>query len=205
MSFFAFLLTIPNHESIIIQIRLGPRRSATFRRRMLLSLFSVSTSISPCPAGSFPKGVQYLYNSVTNLTLQNGDWFYFYSDYILLGDTLTVRVLPSKSPASLYTGAGLSCPDDESKSVVNISGGEWGKFTIDVSSSLGLQIFGVRANGDTEVVVSVEGKNPNNADRSEWILLSSLFLVAILLLLIAMFVHAILARGKVHYQVDVGD
>jgi hypothetical protein len=169
---------------------------------MLTLLWSARASAIACPPGQ----VAHLYNSATNVTLSAGDWFYFYSDYILLGDTLTVRVLPKSASASLYTGAGLSCPgNDSAPAKAGIAANQWAKYQIPVSDSLGLQIFGVRADGDTDVVVAVEGENPNNADRAEWILLGALFLVVILVLLVAMFVHAILARGKVHYQVDLGE
>jgi hypothetical protein len=168
---------------------------------MLLFLFSKVIHSLQCPAG-----IQHLYNSATNLTLDKDEWFYFYSDYILLGDTLTVRVLPKSNQVNLYTGNELSCPGPGSTALQSgLPVREWSTRTIGVSSSLGLQIFGIQAQGQTEIVISVEGENPNNADRTEWLLIAELFLVVVLLLLVAMFVHAILARGKVHYQVDVGE
>jgi hypothetical protein len=169
---------------------------------MFLLLPVATLSAMACPYDPAPA---YLYNSVTNVTLSPGEWFYFYTDYILLGDTLTVRVAPAVPPVGLYLGDGLLCPDDQKDKPVLTVGqpGKFGKYTISVSDSLGVQLFGVRADVATDVTVSLEGGNPNNADLGTWVILSSLFLVFTVILLVVMFIHAILARARVHYEVDV--
>jgi hypothetical protein len=167
---------------------------------MLFLLPVAAISAKACPVG-----LVRLYNSATNVTLSANESFYFYTDYILLGDKLTVRVAPNTSRVYLFLGDGLLCPDEQKdKPVLTISAGrQFRKYEISVSNSLGVQLFGIQAEGETDVAVSLEGGNPNNADLGTWVLLSSLYLACAVILLVVMFVHAILARARVHYEVDI--
>jgi hypothetical protein len=81
--------------------------------------------------------------------------------------------------------------------------GVFSKIELKMTHSLGLQTFAIASETVTDVVVSAEGQNPNNADLDQWRLIAILYLVAVILLLICLFVHAILARGRVHYKVDL--
>jgi hypothetical protein len=149
--------------------------------------------------------VHYLYNSATNEAVPADSWFYFYSDYIALGDVLKVRFHPTGDSADLYKGDGLLCPGDGDNIAASAQDGRWGQSSFAVSQEIGLQIFGIKVGQhlNTSLVVSVEGKNPNNADLDIWLIVTSLFLAITILLLVALFVHAIMARGRVHYQVEV--
>jgi hypothetical protein len=53
--------------------------------------------------------------------------------------------------------------------------------------------------------VSISGDNPNTTDLNTWLVLTSVFLAVAIVLLVALFVHAIMARGRVHYQVDLNE
>ncbi|OHT10842.1 hypothetical protein TRFO_19729 [Tritrichomonas foetus] len=173
---------------------------------MLCLLFAfLSRSYDQCPAG-----VAHLSNTAVNVTLVKYDhdntngWYYFYSEYINLGDSLTVRINPSET-VELVQGHGLKCPDQETETQLRAVKDTFSKQSFTVSGDPGLSIFGIRGQPGTQVIVSVLGKNPNNSDKSEWITISSIFLALSFVLLILLFVHAILARGRVHYQVEVDE
>jgi hypothetical protein len=156
-----------------------------------------------CP--QYP-GVRNLYNSVANVTISYGFPFFFYSNYNLLGDVLTIRVRPSTTQVFLVKGNALDCPTfGRDETLLSPHAGELAKIELPLSSELGLQTFMVlvNANTTTDVVISVEGQNPNNADLGQWRLIAILYLTAAIVLLICLFVHAILARGRVHYKVDL--
>ena len=160
-----------------------------------LSIFSRSL-------GECPPGINHIYNTAVNVTIDSDDgWYYFYSEYIELGDTLTVRLNPT-SDSNLYFGDGLLCPTTE-ESQLFAKQGVFSKTSLKVSGSPGLSIFGVHAQKGANVIISVMGENPNNQDSKTWRTLSIVFLVLCFVLLIMLFVHAILARGRVHYQVEV--
>jgi hypothetical protein len=59
-------------------------------------------------------------------------------------------------------------PDQTGTAVLGANPGYWGNCQISISSGLRLQVFGVQAEDETEVRVSVKGKEPRNANRSEW-------------------------------------
>jgi hypothetical protein len=156
-----------------------------------------------CVPSSLP--VDYIFNTAKNVSLQQDKFYYFYSDFNMLGEKLRVIVRPTSASVNLYSGKGLLCPDQSDVVVSNIVQGKVGSYDISLSNDLGLQIFGVKATADTSAVISVAGENPNNADLGQWRVLTGLFLALVILLLVMLFVHAILARGRVHYQVDPGE
>jgi hypothetical protein len=126
----------------------------------------------------------------------------------MLGDTLTVRAAQTSAAAGsvdLYLGSGLRCPDANDSSVSLVGKGAFSQYSIELDSDLGLQIFGLRSDQATDVILFVEGVNANNADLGSWISMSGLFVAASLLLLAALFVHAILARRRVHYLVETDE
>jgi hypothetical protein len=174
--------------------------SPLFEAMLLASILRLVSALQNC---SSP--VEYLYNVAGDFSVPDGGWFFFYSDHILLGDHLTVRLRPNVSEAKLYKGDGLFCPSGSDSAIATVSPGNWGKASLAVSSDLGLQLFGITATTATGLVVSVSGDNPNTADLSTWLVLTSLFLAATIVLLVALFVHAIMARGRVHYQVDLNE
>lgn len=149
--------------------------------------------------------VHHIYNTAAEYTVPAKQWLYFYSDFNLLGDDLTVSVYPQTNDVKLYAGSGLSCPTTSDDVAVSATKGQFTKYEMSVDSELGLQIFGVYSDAETNVVIGVSGQNPNNADLGQWRVISGVFLAAAIILLIALFVHSILARGKVHYQVEVNE
>ena len=149
--------------------------------------------------------VNRLYNTAAEYTLAAKEWVYFYSDFNLLGDKLTVSVYPQANDVALYTGSGLTCPTTAEEAVATAKKGKFTKHQMSVDSELGLQIFGVYAETETTVVIGVSGQNPNNADLGQWRAITCIFLAAAIILLVSLFVHSILARGKVHYQVEVNE
>lgn len=164
-----------------------------------VSLFLVAGSA----LGNCNQTVQRIYNTAGEYAIPAKEWVYFYSDFNLLGEVLTVSVYPESKEVKLYTGSGLSCPTTADPVAATAKVGEFTNYEMSLDSELGLQIFGVYAEEDTNAVIGVSGENPNNADLTQWRWISGLFLAATVVLLIALFVHSILARGKVHYQVDV--
>ena len=164
---------------------------------LFLFLAIFSKSYDQCPPG-----INHIYNTAVNATINSDGWYYFYSEYIHLGDTLTVRLNPT-SDSRLYVGDGLLCPTEQDESQLSAKQGQFSKTSIKVSGNPGLSIFGVHGSKGTNVILSVMGENPNNQDNSTWRTLSIVFLCLCFILLILLFVHAIMARGRVHYQVEV--
>ena len=161
-----------------------------------LSIFSRSL-------GECPPGINHIYNTAVNVTIDSDDgWYYFYSEYITLGDTLTIRLNPSND-ATLYVGDGLLCPTEKEQTKLTAKQGQFSSTSVQASGEPGLSIFGVHASKGTNVILSIMGENPNNMDNSSWRTLSIVFLCLCFLLLIMLFVPALLARGRVHYQVEV--
>jgi hypothetical protein len=125
----------------------------------------------------------------------------------MLGDTLTVRAAQtsgSSGNVDLHLGNGLRCPEANDPSVMRVGKGHFSEHSTEVDGDLGLQIFGLRSDRDTEVILSVEGLNAGNADLGSWVSMAGLF-VAASLLLAALFVHAILARRRVHYLFETDE
>jgi hypothetical protein len=84
----------------------------------------------------------YIHNAATNVSVASGGWFYFYSDYWMLGDTLTVRAAQTSAAAGsvdLYLGSGLRCPDANDSSVSRVGKGAFSRYSIELDSELGLQ------------------------------------------------------------------
>ncbi|KAK8893340.1 hypothetical protein M9Y10_021757 [Tritrichomonas musculus] len=163
---------------------------------LFLSIFS--RSFDQCPPG-----INHIYNTAANVTINSDDgWYYFYSEYISFGDKLTVRLNPSRT-SNLYIGDGLLCPTQQDQSKLTANQGQFSSTEFSVSGNPGLSIFGIHAEKGTNVIVSVMGGNPNKTDNVAWLKLSIVFLILCFVLLIMLFVHAILARGRVHYQVEV--
>jgi hypothetical protein len=172
---------------------------------LILALLSLPAHADNCP--QYP-GVPPLYNSAVNVTITSGSPYHFYSTYNLLGDTLTLRVRPDDAPVALVKGHALECPTyGRDETLISAAPGHLESCSLSVSGELGFELFMVVITGSsantTNVVISAEGENPNNADVGEWRLLGILYLTMVLLLLVVLFVHAILARGRVHYKVDL--
>jgi hypothetical protein len=101
-------------------------------------------------------------------------------------------------------GQDLDCPTyGREETLTTATPGQFSEVNLSVSGPLGLQIFMLASTEPTDVVVSVEGRNPNNADLGQWRIVAIVYLTAVIVLLIFLFVHAILARGRVHYKVDL--
>lgn len=166
---------------------------------MFLFVFAfLSQSLIQCPSG-----IAHIYSTVKNITVDSADgWFYFYSEYLPLGDTLQVRLNPTDS-AKLYVGDGLLCPSADEEVQLTAAANSYSSHSFKVKGDPQLSIFGIHASQGTNVILSVIGENPNKTDKTEWITISSIFLALCFVLLIMLFVHAILARGHVHYQVEV--
>ena len=159
-------------------------------------LFSTLYSFEVCPST-----IKQLTLSVDDIDI-NTDWTYFYSQHLIPQDTLTVRIYSKDNDVSFNSGKGLLCSNVTDLVVPkNILF----KKDFPIDSNLGVGIFGIKSNTNTNVVISIEGLNPNNHDSSTWALLTGIFLVLCLILLILLFVHAIMAREKVHYQVEVDE
>jgi hypothetical protein len=173
---------------------------------MLILLLLPPPAAATCPQSP---DIRPLYNSAANVTVGGQDSaFYFYSSYNPLGDTLTLRVRPESAQVALVKGHALECPRmGRDETLLTADPGHLEQYSFAVSGELGfelfmLQIIGGPANS-TSVVVSVEGENPNNADLGQWRLIAILYLASVLLLLVALVVPAVLARGRVHYKVDL--
>ena len=157
--------------------------------------------------GHCPGPVTHIYNTAAEVPVSHDEIYYFYSEYILLGDTLTVHVHPSVD-VELFEGSDLSCPLEGDSPAATFAKGASGTFSVSLSDQPGLKIFGVRAKNAGETgtaVVAVSGENPNNSDLGSWQAVSGLFVGCCFALLILLFVHSILARSKVHYQVEVNE
>ena len=147
------------------------------------------------------------YNTANTTAVSHDSLYYFYSEYILLGDTLTVHV-NSDVDVELFVGSNLFCPSATDEPAATIQKGTAGTFSVSASDQPGLKIFGIRAKNTGEsgtAVIGVSGTNPNNSDLGSWQAISGLFVGCCFVLLVLLFVHSILARSKVHYQVEVNE
>lgn len=161
----------------------------------MLAFFSAqAASTIKCPS------VTQLTNSIANIKTTN-EWTYFYTSHLLDVDHLKFHVV-SNASVSLVVGEGLMCPDASSTAIYTGKEGS-GEYT--ANSNLGIVNFAVRNEAKTPVdfVVSVYGDNPNNYDSKTHVFLTGLFLVICIILIVIFFVHSIMARDKVHYQVEI--
>ncbi|EAY20653.1 hypothetical protein TVAG_163490 [Trichomonas vaginalis G3] len=133
----------------------------------------------------------------------SNEWTYFYTTHNLNKDTLTFR-LYSNSSLQLHVGKGLECPDAKTDALIKLAD-KVNQKTYKVDSDLGLVNFGVYnpTQGQVSFVVSVEGENPNNHDNNTHVTFTGIYLALCIVLIALFFVHSILARDKVHYQVEV--
>ena len=181
-----------------------PSQFQFFPGSMLFVLTFFASSLQQCTPD-----ITYLANGALNATIPAKSWFFFYSHYIDLKDTLTVRLRPFSGDVKLYQGSGLMCPSDDNDPILTAqaSSNQFFKHDFHFEGAPELAIFGIKNDndGDVNTIVSVIGNNPNTKDRSIWVVLTSLFLALCFVLLIMLFVHAILARGRVHYQVEVDE
>ena len=155
-------------------------------------------------ANRCPSSINHLYNTATDATIPANGWFFFYSEYIENGDVQTIHVYPAND-VELYIGNGLMCPSESDAPILPAKKGVVSKIDVSVKEGVGAQIYGIRAREATDVVVSIEGKNRNNYDINEWRVYSLIFLISCFLLMGLLFFHALMARNKVHYQVQIGN
>ena len=146
--------------------------------------------------------MHHLYSTATKVVIPENCWYYFYSEHIQYGDKQIIRINPTRN-VSLYAGKGLLCPNEKDAPILLASPNKFSKVNLNLNDKLGLQIYGIHASEESEVIVSVEGNNPNIADLSEWVIITSIFFASCMILLLMYFLHAVFSRKKVHYQVDL--
>lgn len=168
--------------------------SSLFPIIMFAFVVSQAAAYMKCPS------VKQLSNSIMNVQTSD-EWTYFYTSHLLDKDNLNFHLV-SNSSLSLHIGSGLMCPDDKTEALFTTKEG-MGSYS--VNSNLGIVNFAVHnANkGQVDFVVSVYGENPNNYDSKTHIFFTALFLIACIVCIVIFFVHSIMARDKVHYQVEV--
>lgn len=164
---------------------------------MLYVFIGFALSLQNCTAG-----INHYYMSADIVSLKANEWYYFYSEAFEHGDDLVVRVHPKDSEVIVANGEKLMCPS-ESDPHTTAPAGKTTLHKVSAGGNLALQIFGIHTTSNTDCVISVMGNNPNNQDVGVWKVLSGVFLAFCILLLVLLFVHSILARGRVHYQVNV--
>ena len=146
-----------------------------------------------------PANIEDVTFQAKEMTFEPRKWTYFYSTHLPDHDELNVKVHADIN-LKIDAGKGLKCPNNNNKAQLVKDNN-----VFIFKSELGIGIFGVYNNNDDPVngVVSVSGSNPNNHDDPKWVTFTGVYLGLCLLLLVLLFVHAILARDKVHYKVDV--
>lgn len=161
-------------------------------------LFIPTTSKVACPQlGS-------LWNDVSELNIEKDGWYYFSVPLLPNSDTLSFKIY-SEANVDLFYEKGLQCPDSNSEKILSAAPKALAKTDFSVSSEANVAIFGLHATEAAHLFVSVIGENPNNHDNATFITYSIIYLVLSIVLLVAVFVHSVFARGKVHYQVELGD
>ena len=137
-------------------------------------------------------------------TIPSKSWKYFYSHYNIASDLITVKVY-SNDALLLAQGEGLGCPNSTENAIKKEASQQSADMHIKATSELGVVNFGVYNDGTTDATfyISAQGENPNNFDSTTHSVLIGVFLGLCILLLVLFFVHAILARDKVYYKVEV--
>ena len=169
---------------------------------MISFFFSLCFSFKQCD----PIQADLSFNIVDNQTIESGQWLYYYSHHNLNTDQIVVKLYSNgNQELKLAPGSGLQCPDSTQNAVTLAAGSNSASLTIKADSELGLVNFGVYNNGNsqTSFIISASGENPNNHDSKTHATFTGIFMALCILLLILFFIHAILARDKVYYKVEV--
>jgi len=161
-------------------------------------LLSFGLSYGDCSKDIFP-----IVMSANNVTI-NKNWNYFYSSHLRPKDTLKVRIYPTIA-VKLAQGNALKCPSILTEAKDDAPANKLTKKEFSYNSDLGIGIFGIYSDVQGFAVISVEGDNPNNHDSTQWAFLTGVFLILCLVLFVLLFIHAIMAREKVHYQVEIDE
>lgn len=137
-------------------------------------------------------------------TVAPKSWAYYYSHHNLDEDSIVVKIYGDKELTLAYYD-GLECPNSTTNGVNKPANTKSAELKVNVDSNLGLVNFGVYNPGTEEAqfIISATGKNPNNHDSPTHSTFIGIYLGLCIVLLVLFFVHAILARDKVYYKVEV--
>ena len=169
----------------------------------MLLLFAKSIqSTEICPVNNSIMPLSY---SLTEATLSETGRFDFYSIHSFNKDNLIlkIRILEGNQ---LIVGQGtnlLCCTKEEAKDTVSID--SLFEKTYPVDSPLGFSTFSIFGQSGTRFVVSIDGNNPNNADNSGWFYITLIYFILCVIYLALLFVHSVLSRSKVHYDVVINE
>ena len=169
---------------------------------MISFFFTLSLSFTQCDEIQ----ADLSFNIVDNQTIESGKWLYYYSHHELNTDEIVVKLYSTNyNELQLAPGNGLQCPDSTNGAVTLANGAKSVSLTIKPNSELGIVNFGVYNSGSDPAtfLISASGVNPNNYDSKTHTTFTGIFMALCILLLVLFFVHAILARDKVYYKVEV--